>query len=326
MPNQAEAVSRLIHEHGPLDLIALHALARAEGVTTARTTDTIRSAVRYAPGVVTLPDGTFLSTAALLAGATLTTRWRGGRPGVLFAGRDLQPFLELLGREGLPLTSGGRLHRGEALVGSLVGPAGWLPEVAVGELIQVTWDGEALTVGAGQDVPDGTSAQAQSVREVLAEHGAPATSTLRRPSYGYGSGYGSGYGWAEPPARSAVVDALIAVPDLFDRPVPPLSELLPLPPELQRVQDTWGDDWRTDPPVQTIAVPVSARVLDELERRADLIGERMPDYAAQLLTVAADRLLPVPPSSSWGGYEEPPYRSRPLHAGDDSVVSGPWGR
>lgn len=101
------------------------------------------------------------------------------------------------------------------------------------------------------------------------------------------------HGWCEHPTLTGVVlSALVEDPELFRQPLPPLSELLPLPEDL-RPQDSWGDVGSETG--NTLRVTVPERVAGELGRRADLLGERLPDYLSMLLSAAADRLLPPAP-------------------------------
>jgi hypothetical protein len=60
-------------------------------------------------------------------------------------------------------------------------------------------------------------------------------------------------------------------------------------------------------------------VHEELARRADLLGEQLPDYLCLLLTAAADRVqLPAPRYDRYVPYERP-YDS-------DVVQLDRWGR
>lgn len=53
------------------------------------------------------------------------------------------------------------------------------------------------------------------------------------------------------------------------------------------------------------------RIADELGWRADLLGDRLPDYVSMLLSAAADRL--VPPSPAVGAYRyAAPYGEQDL--------------
>jgi hypothetical protein len=87
-----------------------------------------------------------------------------------------------------------------------------------------------------------------------------------------------------------VLSALLEDPQLFRSPLPPLSELLPLPEDLRPL---WDDEPRRETEgYETLQLAVPRRVHRELTRRADLLGDRLPDYAAMLLGAAADRLAP----------------------------------
>jgi hypothetical protein len=152
-----------------------------------------------------------------------------------------------------------------------------LPDVEPGGLLALHWDGEALAVNATDDVPAADSARVHDVRRFLAAH----ATARHHGTWPYSSA---------PPLTAVVLSALVEDPALFRTPVPPLSELLPLPADL-RPQDELpphgglGSD-------QVLQVPLPERVHRELARRADLLGDRLPDYAAMLLGAAADRILP----------------------------------
>ena len=92
-------------------------------------------------------------------------------------------------------------------------------------------------------------------------------------------------------------------------------------PEDLRPQDA---DAGRDPHglARIVEVPVSLRVHDELARRADLIGERLPDYLSLLLGAAADRVQMPPPR-----YERYEAYDGPFTSEDGDVVRlDSWGR
>lgn len=272
------AAPDLILEHGPLPLDRLHAFAVEHGWSKSRNASTLQPALDAAEHLVRRPDGRYDTAARLLAGQVFTTRPRpGGRDDVLWTYRDLDPLAAL---PSLPLATGGCVRRGDGPVESWLGPAGWLPPLSAGQLVALRWDGRVLHVQALDAVPAGDSDAVRDVREVLGRHG--------RAEHRYG--------WSSVPRTSltrTVVSALVEEPQLFASPLPPLRELLPLPEDL-RPSDV---DLGRDPEVRArlVEVPLPHRVHDELSRRADLIGERLPDYLTLLLGAAADRVLLAAP-------------------------------
>jgi hypothetical protein len=280
----SSAAADLLLEHGPLSLAELHALAVEQGLSRSKTPSTLTASLSGDQYVVR-PDGRYDTAARLLRGQVFTTRRRSMSDGVLWTYRDLDP---LTGLPALPLALGGELRRSSSAVESWTGPAGWLPEVPPGALLALRWDGTALHLDATPSVPDGDSERVRDVREVLGRH----ARGQRRPAWSYEH---------RPSLRHTVLSALVEDPQLFTTPLPPLRELLPLPEDL-RPQDAGPRD-----PERTaiiVEVPVPLRTHEELARRADLLGERLPDYLSLLLTAAADRVqLPAPRYDRYEPYE-----------------------
>jgi len=298
------AVPDLLLEHGPLTLEQLHALAVERELTRSKNPSALRRYLEDADCVVR-PDGRYDTAAALLRGQMFTTRPRPGeRDGVLWTYRDLDPLAAL---SRLPLRDGGQVRRGEGPVQSWTGPDGWLPRLAPGGLVGLRWDGGALDVFAIQDVPAGDTDVVRDVREVLARH---ARSEHR-------------YGWSSVPRTSltrTVLSALVEDPQLFARPLPPLRELLPLPEDLRPQDSLPGQD--RDLRAHIVEVPLGLRVHDELARRADLLGERLPDYLSMVLAAAADRVQLQP--RQYESYT--PYGGSFVPEGGDVVRLDGWGR
>ena len=279
----AAAAADFVLEHGPLTMDQMHALALERGVTKARTPSSLKQSLgrRF----VLRPDGRYDTAARLLAGQAFTTRLR--RPpidGVLWSHRDLDPFTTLDTSGGLPLASGGVVRPGTSGA-AWTGPTGWLSERAAGDVLVLRWDGRQLGVERAGDVPAGDSATAQDVRRLLARHAKLQHHEPWRHSEAM-------------PLTAVVLSALVEDPALFVHPLPPLSELVPLPEDL-RPQDQWSDA-TTFSPCTVVQVPVPDRVHGELCRRADLLGEPLPQYMSMLLSAAADRILP--PARGYGSY------------------------
>lgn len=108
---------------------------------------------------------------------------------------------------------------------------------------------------------------------------------------------------------------------MFAEPLPPLRELLPLREDLRPQDGHPGRD--PDLRARIVEVPLPLRVHEELGRRADLIGERLPDYLSLLLGAAADRVQLRPPSR----YERfEPYDGPLTPEGADVVRVDGWSR
>lgn len=295
----ASAAADLLLEHGPLSLAELHALALEQGLTKSKTPSSL-SASLAADRYIVRPDGRYDTAARLLRGQAFTTRRRSIGDGVLWTHRDLDPLDAL---PCLPLAAGGEMAPGASAVESWVGPPGWLPDVAAGELLALRWDGSALHAESARDVADGASDRVREVREVLGRH----ARGRRRPAWAHE---------LRPSLAQTVLSALVEDPQLFATPLPPLRELLPLPEDLRPQDAGERDPERT---AAIVEVPVSLRAHEELARRADLLGERLPDYLCLLLTAAADRIqLPAPRRDRYVAYE-PEYD-------DDVVRLDRWGR
>ena len=298
------AAPDLLLEHGPLTLAQLHVIALERDLARSRNADTLKYSVERAEGVVLRPDGRFDTAARLLRTQVFTTRPRAGEgAGVLWTYRDLDALAAL---RTLPLATGGTLRRGDGDVESWTGPAGWLPETAPGQLLGLRWDGAALHVDAVDDVPAGDADVVRDVREVLARH----ARAVNRPAWPA----------LRPSLTRTVLSALVEDPQLFARPLPPLRELLPLPEDLRPQDGAPGRD--SDRLARIVEVPIALRVHQELGRRADLLGELLPDYLSLLLSAAADRVqLPPPRYESYEPYS-PPYTVED----DDVVRLDQWSR
>lgn len=274
----ASAAADFLLEHGPLSLEDLHVLALEHGLTRSKSPTSLAQSLE-ASAYIRRPDGRYDAAARLLRGQVFTTRLRAGsQDDVVWTYRDLDPLAAL---PRLPLLTGGEMQRGAGAVESWTGPAGWLPTVAPGALLGLRWNGTTLDAIAADDVPAADSEAARNVREVLARH----ARAERR------------YGWSSEPRRSlthVVLSALVEDASLFASPITPLRELLPLPEDL-RPQDAAGAERDPDRTAAIVEVPLPLRVHDELGRRADLLGERLPDYLTLLLGAAADRVQLPPP-------------------------------
>jgi hypothetical protein len=300
----ATLAAELILEQGPLPLNQIHALALEREITRSRTSSSLRQSLS-GPAFVLRPDGRYDTAARLLQGSCFTTRPRRlPRDGVLWLSRDVDPLLAL-NRARLPLRGGGEVSPGAGDTPTWVGPAGWLPAVPAGELLALSWNGSALEVSPAASVPAADAEGVADVRKLLASH----ASARHRDRWPYA---------AASSLTAVVLSALLEDPTLFAAPLPPLSELLPLPEDLRPLLDDAPRAEREG--YEVLQLPVPRRVHRELQRRADLLGDHLPDYAAMLLGAAADRLLPSgrPRYDPYSPYDD---------VYDDNVVSpARWAR
>jgi hypothetical protein len=250
------------------------------------------SALTLDDAFVQRPDGRWDAAVRLLQGQVFTTRPRTSRDDVVWTHRDLDPLTLL---PTLPLDSGGVLVRGKGQAECWTGPAGWLPALSEGGLLALRWTGTSLSASA-VDVPAGDSGDVRRVREILDRHARLDRHPVWNPR-------------PEVSLARAVLSALVEAPDLFAAPLPPLRELVPLPEGLRPCDD--GAPGTRDARIRVVEVPLPERVHGELVRRADLIGERLSEYAALLLGAAADRVQPGPREyAGYDAYEPPGYPAR----------------
>ncbi len=228
--------TELIADSGPLELGELARRVSAAGLTRARNPESVvKSALSQTSGILELPDGRFDSVRRMLDGAVLTHRVRAATTGcrVLYGGPELALLDELLSTGPLPLATGGQAHRASGDLDGIVGPPGWLPDVPADTLVALRLAGGTLragTVDAGDDV---LAARAERLRVILAKHLTAAEPKASWRSTSWHSDwpdYGRvRSGWRRTLLR-AVLYGLAECPDLLAEPVPPLDEVLRLPP------------------------------------------------------------------------------------------------
>ncbi len=269
-PTLAESLREHLGLHGPCTDRELHAALVLAGRTTTRTSAGVLTVLRRSPLTRLRPDGRWDLVTRRLAGAVLTVRPRAlVRDDTLWIHGDLEPFTTLGGR--LPLTTGGEARGGGSEIRTLVGPPGWLPKAALGDLLALRWDGSAMSVTVLAQAPD--PERVRRVQELLRLH------ALAVPSPSYGG-----------PTRmtSAVLSALDEDPDLLAEPILPLGELLPFGEDLSPDTGVWENHHAG----RRLTVHLPDRVYGELQRRSELLGDQLPDYVGMLLGAAADRLTP----------------------------------
>lgn len=286
----ADHAHDLLLAHGHLAESDLFARLRDNGATTAKTSAGLRGSLLSHPSCLQRPDGRWDTTLRLLVGSTLTVRVRSRvREDVLWIHQDLEPYVPLVIRAGVPLASGGRVRRGDSQVLTWVGPPGWLPPIPDGGLLGLSWDGTQLSVRPVQNPPAADDPAVGSAIALLRQHASSPRGIDR---------------WRVRERLSfagTVTSALMEDPDLFALPLLPLSELLMLP--MTAAPRGWDEL-----PVegQQVLVPLSLRVADELTRRAQALGKSVVEHASMLLTAAVDRVLP--PTRSCDCYECQPPR------------------
>ncbi len=290
--NLSDTILDHLRQHGPCSEAEIHQELVRTGRSTAKTTKSIVNTLLACGGTEKLPDGRWDVRSRRLVGAVLTTRPRSLlRDSRVWVHRDLEPFDLLHTPAGIPLTGGGFARRGSFEIATLVGPDGWLPDVARSELLAFSWDGTGLSVTALADVPTPNDPAVQEVLLLLRLHAL----AQRGPQH-------AGH-WTR-----VVLSALQENPHLLSLPLPPLTELLPLSNEMLSDPLLW--EHGTDGRRVTLTVP--ARVHEELERRAYLLGDNLPDYASMLLSAATDRLRPPASRYEYGRYDfydDEPYDS-----------------
>lgn len=273
-----------ILEHGASGLDALAAAARAAEMTRARNPGlAVRNALQHDPRLVALPDGRWDCGLRLLARSTLTHRVRAATTGrdLLFPGVELAPLMVFLEHAPLPLTLGGEIHLADGRTYSqtpvIIGPDGWLPDVPADALVGLTWTGSGLTartVDVDPQDPETAFAMKEAageVRAVMSRH-AHAHTASARP--------------AKRELARTLWAALIEAPGLLSAPVPPLDEVLALPPV------AWPAGWRSElvsngRPMVLTGLPDG--LAGALERHAIAIGRTAGELAIEHLAAAAWR-------------------------------------
>ncbi len=273
--NLTDAIYQHLDAHGPCTVDDLYAAMRELGVTKAKTSASVLDALRRsATAAERLPDGGWDVVTRGLVGATVTVRPRSRlADGVLWTHADLTPFEAMLRTE-LPLRDGGTARWSRDDVTRLVFPPGTLPEIGPGQLLALRWDGVVLSVSVVDEPtadPDYV-ARIDRARRLLALH-----ATTRDPWTGQARGRD---------IRGHVLSALREDPDLLREPLPPLSELVPLP-DVDLESPSWSARGRR------LELALPDRIVNELDRRAGLLGDSTPSYAAMLLTSAVDRVRPL---------------------------------
>jgi hypothetical protein len=268
----SDAVHRHLQTAGPCTLDELHAAMLEQGATKAKTPVGVRLALGgYGAVAEELPDGRWDLVTRRLDGAVLTVRPRSRlEDGVLWAHGDLSPLQRVPG-PAPPLATGGEARWSRTGIPRLSFPPGALPPLERDDLLALSWDGQALHVSlVSLPSDDAYADRVDRARRLLALH------ATKGESYRVTS------------LTDHVLSALREDPELLAEPLPPLSELLPLP------ADGEAPGWRGTGLHLELQLP--ARVVDELHRRARLLGDATTSYAAMLLAAAVDRVRDPEPT------------------------------
>ena len=215
LDEEQAAVALDILSSGPISVDDMRAaLARREVFADI---DKINRSLLWRTEVYALEDGRLVPFLVLLEGAVLTHRVRAEEieSGVLDPVQDLAPF-DYLAMDDVPLRGGGHVQsmhagqRGADGLAGLHGPSGWLDGLVSGDTIGLRYvDGEL----AWEPAPTHDDPEARAFLQATAWRCARQAAAEHRDYPGVG-------------ITEVVLLALIERPGLFDRPLPPLSDLL----------------------------------------------------------------------------------------------------
>jgi hypothetical protein len=261
----------LIREHGPLTAEQLGAACLEAGVTASRTPDrSVGSALSWnQDGRAFRVGDRFHAVTELLEGRWLTFHPPvDGQPGAEQIDVDLACLARVVRQEGLPLANGGVVRSPPYSFSKWIGPEGWLP------------DGEIL----GLRVMGGIAAlRAVVIDEAAEQRGERLIELLdggnRYPGYGYSHRHKV--------AGQGLLALLAEHDDLLREPVPPLSSLLPAPPQEPR-QSSWDAQL---PFGSTVHIHLSPELYGHLDQVARATGARLDHWLTDQLTWLADSPL-----------------------------------
>ncbi len=279
-----DALVDLVSAHGPHPLSWLARRVRRDRRDPRIDEAAVLRVTEYANLLVVRPDGLVAYLGDVLDGIVLTHRVRGSLTGRndLWLGPGAQPLLAMAAYRPLPLTSGGEARIAESLEPALVGPPGWLPDAARGDVVGLRWHAGQLEVSRVDPDELAGPVDQQHVRTLLAER-------CHADLWLTGD---------DPDTRAGrVVRALglarLEDPALLSEPHPPLDELLHDAVEARR-RNQW--------PHHAAALPTGStmpRELDlELRHRAEQHGMTVDEFVSALLA----RRTPSPdvgPREQW---------------------------
>jgi hypothetical protein len=260
----------LILEHGPLSAEQLGAACREAGVTASRQPTNAASSALSQDGRAFLVRDRFHAVTALLEGRWLTFDnpvgdQAGGQTQV-----DLACLARVVEREGLPLAGGGTLTARPYSYGRWEWPDGSLPDGPTLGLRLVRGTAHVRSVVIDDD--------AKNRGDQLVELLTGADRHLGHDHYS-----------RQVTAARRLLNLLADDDDLLREPVPPLSSLLPAPPEPLR-----QNSWQATPPLRpVVAIQLSPGLYDELDHIAGAIGLPLGFWLAEQLEWLADWPLPL---------------------------------
>lgn len=267
---EAAALRELADGPLPADRLATRMRRQFPG----RTTDArlVEMLVERSTVLVGRPDGTVIRLLDLLEGSVFTQRvaHADGARRDLWSTLALTPLVSWLLREGLCLSSGEPLTCGRFGHDTILGPAGWLPEMSPGALVSLTVRGGRVEVAPVAD--DGIVGPSEEgrVRRALTRH------------------YRSTTWWTEEDLAgrpheltTAVANALVEDPSLLRRPTRPLDELLhlDLPQDEQDHHLRDAAAWSAGECVSFGITGMPEALHMEIERRARHYGMSSDQYA-----------------------------------------------
>ena len=291
-PTPWAALSQRVRAHGPE---SPRHLARHLGLGGPRheTEERVMSLTYDGPTLVGLPTGEVSHLVHVFDRCWFTQRVRSPTAGRrdLWATSALAPIVTALLEAPVVLASGaGRARMSDHLHPALVGPPGWLPEVAAGGLVALRFiDGWLETTGVAEP-PGGLVAQ-QEIRELVGRHYASERWHLHD----------------EPTTRitltRALAGAVLEVPDLLRAPAAPMDELLldPLQEQHRHVfRDMEAGQQMESVSISLWGIPVGLH--NELRRRAELFGMALDQYVIAVLGHLAWRTPFAEDMEPWDGW------------------------
>ena len=257
-------------QDGPQDVEWLSARARRQLQDVRVDEYAVSRAVETCTLLIGRPDGSVVRLVDALDGQVLTHRVTGAHPGrtELWSVLALMPLVACAGQAPLRLASGGEVTTAAFGHSALVGPPGWLPDAAPGQLLGLRLEGGLLSV----EVHDATvisEERDRRVRQVLTTH------------YRTEEWFAEDELEARPGALNrAIGDGILEDPGLLTSPVTPLNELLyDALHEVDRVsQFRDRQAWEAGDCVTFGISGMPEALCSELSRRAHTYGMSLDQY------------------------------------------------
>ena len=280
-----DALVDLVSAHGPHPLSWLARRIRRERRDPRIDESAVLRITECATLLVVRPDGLVAFLGDVLDGIVLTHRVRGSLAGRndLWLGPGAQPLLAMAAYRPLPLARGGEARIAESLEPALVGPPGWLPAAARGDVVGLRWYAGQLDVSRLDPDQLAGPVEQRHVRTLLAERcNAELWLTGDDPDVRAGR------------IVRALGLARLEDPALLSAPHPPLDELLPDPAEAHG-SNHWPHLAAARPTGSTMP-----RELDlELRRRAEQYGLTVDQFVSAILARRTPAVHEVGPPDRW---------------------------